>query len=144
MEERDILLNFLKKYENEEYVNIYEIIKSYNINIVEIDWINEINWLYTRKKWKDIIFLSKNLEENMKRFTLWHELCHFLLWEQWLSINFWYSKTYIEKRADDFSMKLLLPQKALIEAINEYWNIPVLIEIFWVPENIIKRRISKL
>ena len=139
-----ILLNFLEKYEDKEYIDIYEIVNNSNINIVEIEWINEINWLYTRKKWKDIIFLSKNLKENIKRFTLAHEFCHFLLWERWLSLNFWYSKTFIEKRADDFAMQLLLPKKTIIEAINEYWNIPTLVEIFWVSEEVIKKRIQEL
>ncbi len=109
-------------------------IKIINFDLWKVDWI--LFWNY--------IWINGKLSEPKQRFVIAHEFCHFLLSEKWYSRGIFHSKEQKEKRADKFAMKLLLPEKTLLEAWEEYWNIPTLVNMFWVPAEVIKKRLNIL
>lgn len=138
---RDVLEDFLKE---NKWKDIYKIISELWISLEFIDYW-DANWLYMNIFWENYIFVKKWLSKKMERFTLWHELCHFLLWESWFSINLdFHRKSIIEQRADEFSSHIFATDEDLKEAYLEYENIPTLSDIFLLPENIIEKRLNKL
>lgn len=138
-----ILQNFLQKYSDFDFIDIEEIIKENGVKIIEADTL-EIEWIFIKFLKDPTIFISKNLTKKEKRFVLWHEFCHFLLWEVSLSINCLNQNDFIEKRANNFSVDLLIPTKKLLELYQEYENIPTLSDIFWVPEKVIEYKLNNL
>lgn len=140
-----ILTDFLKKYSDLEIpIDIKSIVKDFGIKIESNNFWKEIKGCRAEIEWKEIFYISENLNEKQKRFVLAHELCHFLLWEKWFNLWILKIKTIEEKRADNFATSLLLPKKQLIEAYKEYENIPTISDIFWVPEKIIEYKLNKL
>lgn len=140
---------FYLLYKDKSRINIRHIIKEHWIDIIEHKKLNQIKWIYIKIDWKDTIIISENLSEYEKRFTLAHEFCHYLMWEESLSLSnneFFknYSNQESEKRADEFAMIFLLPKKAVFSEYLEYHNFDLLEEFFWVPKKIIERRIKML
>ncbi len=136
----------LRKFLNEnQWRDIYDIIKELWINLVHEDFL-DANWLYLNIFWENYIFVKKWLSKKMERFTLWHELCHFLLWESWFSINLdFHRKSIIEQRADDFSVSLFCWNDSnIINNYNDYENIPTLSNLYWIPEKFIEKKLNIL
>lgn len=136
----------LRKFLNEnQWRDIYDIIEELWINLVHEDFL-DANWLYLNIFWENYIFVKKWLSKKMERFTLWHELCHFLLWESWFSINLdFHRKSIIEKRADDFSVSLFCWNDSnIINNYNDYENIPTLSNLYWIPEKFIEKKLNIL
>lgn len=141
-----ILKEIINEYKNSEFVDIYEIIKSFWIKIIEksLDKGSEILWVRACCDWIEFIFVREDIWEKEKRFVLAHELCHFLLDEKWLNMWILKIKSEIEKRADNFATDLLLPEKTLVEAYETFENIPTLSDIFWVPEKVVEYKLNKI
>ena len=136
----------LRKFLNEnQWRDIYDIIEELWINLVHEDFL-DANWLYLNIFWENYIFVKKWLSKKMERFTLWHELCHFVLWESWFSINLdFHRKSIIEKRADDFSVSLFCWNDSnIINNYNDYENIPTLSNLYWIPEKFIEKKLNIL
>ena len=136
----------LRKFLNEnQWRDIYDIIEELWINLVHEDFL-DANWLYLNIFWENYIFVKKWLSKKMERFTLWHELCHFLLWESWFSINLdFHRKSVIEQRADDFSVSLFCwSDSNIINNYNDYENIPTLSNLYWIPEKFIEKKLNIL
>lgn len=133
------LNKIIDQYSNHDFVDIFEIVKNLWI---KVDFINfeKINWIIL---W-DRIWINENLSIEKQRFTLAHELCHYILWEKWASIWMMWAIEYREKRADYFAMNLLLPNKALIAAYNEFENTPTIASMFWVPVKIVEKKLESL
>ena len=137
----DVLEDFLEENKQKD---IYRIISELWINLEFIDYW-DANWLYMNIFWIDYIFIKNGLDKKKERFILGHELCHFLLWESGFSMNLdFYSKNIMEQRADEFSSHIFATDEDIKEAYSEYENIPTLSDIFWLPENIIEKRLNKL
>ena len=134
-----ILKQIIDKYSNHEYIDIEEIVGNLWIKINYIDF-ETINWIII---WRNI-WINKNISLKKQRFTIAHELCHFLLKEKWASTWLFACQDLREKRADDFATKLLLPKKIILEAYKEFWNIPTISEMFWVPGKVIEKRLNSL
>lgn len=133
------LQKFLDIYSNYEYINITEIVMNLWLTINYIDF-EKINWIIIWNK----IWINKNISKAKQRFTLAHELAHYLLKEKWVSSWMFACKDYREKRADDFAMRLLLPKKALLYAYKDFQNLPTLAEIFQVPCEVVEKRLNSL
>ena len=141
-----ILEEILDEHKNSEFIDIYQIISDFWINIIEksLEKGNEILWVRACCDWVQFIFVRENLNEKEKRFVLAHELCHFLLNEKWLNMWILKVKSEIEKRADNFACDLLLPEKPLKEAYETFENIPTISDMFWVPEKVVEYKLNKI
>lgn len=134
-----VLDNFLKIYKDNDFIDIENIIEKEWIKIHKYDlW--KIDWLLYR----NIIWVNSKLSPVKQRFVMAHELCHFLLWEKWFSRWIFHSKDPKEKIADEFAMNLLLPNNALLKAYKEFQNIPCLVNIFWVPSEVIEKKLRSI
>ncbi len=133
------LQKFLKKYSSLEFVNIEDIVKSFWITIDYLSF-EKINWIIIWNR----IWINKNISKAKQRFTMAHELAHFLLKEKWVSSGMFACKDLREKRADEFAMKLLLPKRALLEVYYEHHNLPTIAEVFQVPCEVVEKRLNKL
>lgn len=138
--------NILKEFiENNKNRDVFSIIKDLWVEIEYINYI-ETNWCCIDIFWKNYILINKNLNKEWVNFTIWHEICHFLLWEKWFSININFAKKdFIEKRADNFAVDLLIDSKELKEQIEVYWaDIFQLEKIFLLPAEKILLKIKRL
>ncbi len=129
--EKEILEDFIK---NNQGKDIYKIINNLWIEIDFVDYI-DVNWCCIDFFWKSFILINKNLSQKLALFTIWHELCHFLLWEKWFSLQISFNKKdFIERRADRFALDLLIPTSEMIELVEVYnYDIFQLENYFWIP-----------
>lgn len=127
----EILKKFIEENKNQD---IFKIVKNLWIKLEYIDYI-ESNGCCINIFWENYILINQNLDEKWTLFTIWHELCHFLLWEKGFSINTNFAtKDFTEKRADRFSVDLLAPTEKIKELENENLDIFQLSNYFSVPE----------
>lgn len=134
-----ILQKIIDQYSSNDFVDIENIVYNFWLEIDYIDF-EKINWIIIWNR----IWINKNISKEKQRFTLAHEFCHFLLNEKWASRWPFASVEFREKRADTFAMNLLLPEKALKEAYNNYQNLPTLANMFWVPYKVLEKRLQIL
>jgi Zn-dependent peptidase ImmA (M78 family) len=134
-----VLQKIIDTYSTNEFIDIEKIVQSFWVNI---DYINfsKINGIIIKNR----IWINENISIKEQRFTLAHELCHFLLKETGVSEWLFSCKDIKEKRADTFAANFLIPEKQLIEAYNEHRNIPTLSDIFCVPVKAIEKQLIKL
>ncbi len=140
----NILQKILDKYKNIDFVDIRNIIKQHKILILQNNFGNEIKWARGCYNNTEVIYIDEKLSEKEKRFILAHEFCHYLLNEKGFDFGILKIKNIKENRADNFAMDLLLPTKKLIEAYNEFENIPTLSDMFWVPEKVVEKKLNKI
>lgn len=134
-----VLKDVLNKYKNKDFIDINSVVKDYWLKIVEWD-LGDVYWIL----YKNIIWVKKNIDVKNQRFIIAHEFCHFLLKEKSFSTWIYNSSDFIEKRADKFATHILLPKKVFIENYNQFWNIPTLSEMFWVPVQTVEMRLNNL
>lgn len=109
----------------------------------------EILYLYLEKLWwftfEKTVWVSTNLWLYKQRWTICHELGHYINKDEknivWAP--FW--KQYEEKRADKFAMEILLPVDTILEEWEYYeWDLCKLECVFWVDREIIEKRIKQI
>lgn len=95
-------------------VNVYDVIEHYGIILAEVDTENFIAGYRLIKRWK-VIQVNQNLDENMKRCVLWHEVGHALMHR---TVNCYYmaNRTRLrtmqyEVEAEQFAADMLLPER---------------------------------
>ena len=95
---------------------------------LSIDYFNfkNINWTVYDKT----IAIKDSLSLEDKRFTLWHELWHYLNWDYEASIGEFFKEAPWEVSADSFSRDILCPDYKVIELWNKFQNISVLARFF--------------
>lgn len=133
------LEDIIDKYSHLDYIDIESIILSYWLVIDYIDfW--KINWI----RYQNRIWINSNMSKEKQRYTLAHEFCHFLMWEKWVSSWTFWTKDKRENRADEFAMRLLLPERIVKELYNKYKDIKIVASKLWVPDEIARDRIVTL
>lgn len=95
-------------------VNVYDVIQQYGIILSEIDT-HDFMAGYRLIKRQRVIWINQNLDENLKRCVLWHELGHALMHR---TVNCYYmaNKTRLrtmqyEVEAEQFAADMLLPEQ---------------------------------
>ncbi len=134
-----ILKEILSKYNDQEFIDIYNIVKEYWLKIIEWNF-EDVDWML----FENYIWIQKNMRKEQKRFVVAHEFCHFLLNERSFSVWIYHSTSFSEKRADKFATDILLPKKAVLEKYEEYEDITTLAQIFWVPIKVVEMRLNHL
>lgn len=132
---------FLENFEYKKVpIDMESVIKNQWVTIDYFDR-DELDWLCVQIKGKWHIFCRKNMCNERKRFTLAHEFKHFLEKENACAIK-WHMRTKIERDANTFAWKLLVPSKALAFTREKYKNFETLKKIFWVSIPVIKKRLE--
>lgn len=123
-------------------VNVYDVIEQYGIILSEVDTENFIAGYRLIKRWK-VIQVNQNLDENLKKCVLWHELGHALMHR---TVNCYYmaNRTRLrtmqyEVEAEQFAAELLLPdvmndclEGKTVQEIAAYYGVTVnLVETKW-------------
>lgn len=119
MEKKDLNI---KKYSFPS--KLTEIIKEKKIKTYSFKNFNkEINWFTDGEN----IWINWDKDFYTKRFSVWHELSHIVLWHE-----FWDSKE--EKEADEYAYDLLIDEKEFKEKAEICgWTAFDLQSYFWVP-----------
>jgi Zn-dependent peptidase ImmA (M78 family) len=157
-------------YDNQNGItmsDLWKVCKKLNIGVYSTWKLKEwIAWLIQKveEDWKDkiSIFLNSNNSESRNKFTIAHELWHFILhmkwhkWFIWFEDEILYKKDWIispeEKQANEFAAELLMPENRVIE-IFWYYNIKFeytstviekMVEIFWVSKSAMVFRLTNL
>lgn len=136
---RKKLKELIDRYSTSRYVDIEQIVKSYGLIIDYVDF-DKINWLIIWNR----IWINKNISKAKQRFTLAHELCHFLLKDKWTSTGPFAVLEKKENRADEFATIFLLPKWSVLRAWEMHRNISVLANIFEVPQEVMRNRLALL
>lgn len=98
-----------------------------------------IHWFLYKKD----IWINTSLDLYKKRFTILHELSHYIHWDSTDIVWVPYWKNPNEKRADNFAMKVLLPKRELLRELETHeWDLNILEKIFWVEKRVIEKRIK--
>ncbi len=131
---------FLNEYNNFEIpVDIESIVSKVWLNIEYFSFEN-INWLFS---WKTIV-INNNLSLAEQRFTIAHELGHYIDGEIWASTGVFACTDYKEKKADTFAMDLLCPTEQVKDLWKEYENIPTIAQCLVVPESIVIKKLKHI
>lgn len=133
------LIEIIEKYSIDSKVDIEWIARKHWVNVDFVDF-KYINWITL---W-DRIGINSNLPKDKQRYTIAHELCHYILKEKWISEGEFFSIEERESRADEFAMIILLPANPLIEVWKRNSNIDYLAELFCVPKDIVRNRLIGL
>jgi len=133
-------------------IPLTDIVSAYGLNIVYADFSpltkgNEIAGFIDFEKKK--IFVNKDDSPNRQRFTIAHELGHYILHEEYVKDESKYKVllrrplnnrdyTKEEQEANCFAANLLVPK----DLLNKYKNMPTTItsSVFIVSEDVIKYR----
>ncbi len=123
-------------------VNVYDVIDRYGIILSEVDTKDFIAGYRLIKRWK-VIQINQNLDENLKKCVLWHELGHALMHR---TVNCYYmaNRTRLrtmqyEVEAEQFAAAMLLPEQLdaelegkTVQEIAAYYGVTVnLVETKW-------------
>lgn len=101
-----------------------------------------LNGLFVEGKDRSYIAINAVLPDEYKRFTLAHEIWHFLYWDRGFSTSMMAKYDSREKRADDFARKILMPEELLKEEIDKWVSMFELAQIFCVPFDQLEIRIK--
>jgi Zn-dependent peptidase ImmA (M78 family) len=129
--------------------------KVFGIQINETDLGRDVSGFLERTGDKWHIFINKNESEARKRFTIAHELGHFVFHkDQYVASGtsspdqiFFRNENNnpIEKEANDFAANLLMPEEIFKSYINEGYNtIDALADKFGLSTSAVKYRAYKL
>jgi len=134
---------FLAKYKNtSQPIKIEKIIKDLWITINYVKS-NKIDWMCVQIEWKWHILCKWNVCEARRRFTLAHELKHYLEKENAYAIQ-WQMRKKMEREANYFAWKLLVPWMALSNMWNEMKDIQKVAKIFKVSPQVVRLRLTDL
>lgn len=131
-------------------IDPFKIAKELGINIAFVDFKeNDILGFYDEEGSNKTIFIKKNDYYLRQRFTVGHELGHFILHREWAkSANYemlrtddGFNKNEIELEADAFAANLLVPKKFLEKYINVA-TIEELSGLFGVSKIVIGKRLQ--
>ncbi len=109
-------------------INLESICKNLNIKIKEVDFDDGLSGMLT----KQTIYLSTNIHENRKRFTLAHELGHYLIHKKqdnsykgvrFRSEHIASQEKNEEREANHFASLLLIPTKFINDEIKDLQEI---------------------
>lgn len=95
------------------------------IEVHEAD-LNIDGWCYRRKNGIYVVFLNRNATKERRRFTLAHEIAHFLLGDGtspmalFKNVLHYDPKSPEERAADDLASRLLLPTERVREFLGDY------------------------
>lgn len=128
--------------ESSDSVNLEKMIDQNDIHLEFLNDLDEIHGLYIQYLDTDIFIINKDLDWKSKRFTIAHEMGHFLLWEKEIPKNINHIFTHEEEKADIFAMNLLLPNKLFKKAYEKNKDITEVSNIFWVPEKIVIKKLE--
>ena len=122
--------------------NVYDVLDYYNILLMEIDT-KDFMAGYRYMKRTRVIWINQNLDENLKRCVLWHEIGHALMHR---TVNCFYmaNRTRLrtmqyEIEAEQFVADLLLPEQIdddlegkTMQQIAAYYGVTLnLVEMKW-------------
>ena len=131
-------MNFLDEHTSYELpVDIESIVSKVWLNIEYFSF-DKINWFI----YWDTITINSNLSLAEQRFTIAHELWHYVDGEIWTSTGIFACTDFKEKKADKFAMDILCPTEQVKELWEEYQNIPTLAQCLLVPEKIIINKLK--
>ncbi len=116
-------------------------IRQEKIHISYLNLKNVLGFLYIKN-----IGINKNMNLYKIRFAIAHETGHYFYGHQNRSYLLWkFFKNYDEKKADEYAIENLLPEKELLEEFEKYeWDLCVLEKIFWVEMEIIGKFLTKI
>jgi len=139
-----------ENYVNSPPVRVDDIVKNYNLNVVEIEFEKfafdgEIAGFIDMEQ--KTIYVNKKDSDSRKIFTIAHELGHYLLHKDELEKNPSYAILYrkpiggetddIEKEANCFAANLLVPKQFLDQYYKEEVDDETLANIFAVSKEVI-------
>ena len=135
------LANKIKRIYGEN-IDVYDVIDRHGIILSEVDTKDFIAGYRLIKRWK-VIQINQNLDENLKKCVLWHEIGHALMHR---TVNCFYmaNRTRLrtmqyEVEAEQFAAELLLPdvmddclEGKTVQEIAAYYGVTVnLVEVKW-------------
>ena len=129
---------FLDEYKSYDLPIDIESIVSKVWLLIEYFPFNSINGLIHG----NTITINSNLSLQEQRFTIAHELGHYVDWEIWASTGIFACTDFKEKRADQFAMDILCPTEQLKQLREEYENIPTIAQCLLVPESIVIKKLK--
>lgn len=125
-------------------VDVYDVMEQYGIILAEVDTKDFIAGYRLIKRWK-VIQVNQNLDENLKRCVLWHEVGHALMHR---TVNCYYmaNRTRLrtmqyEVEAEQFAAAMLLPEQ--LDAELEGYTVQEIAAYYGVTLNLVETKWGK-
>ncbi|MBM4762748.1 ImmA/IrrE family metallo-endopeptidase [Bacillus sp. B15-48] len=134
---KEIVQAITKKYKTN---NPFELADYMGVNVIHWDLHEEINGFYKYDKRNKYIFINRNLDDPLQKFTCAHEFGHSQLHPRlntpFLRKNTLYSTSRIEQEANTFAIELLVPDRIVHE--NYHSTIYEMATAYGIPEEVVQ------
>lgn len=143
----------LKQFDiDPENIEVTEIARKFGLNVYSADLGDSLSGFIKKVNGVNNIFVNNNHAGTRQRFTIAHEIGHFVLHNELINTN---NGTVlfrglgdnweIENQADYFAAALLMPLSAVEEVYNKLnENISATARVFRVSEQAMKRRLAEM
>lgn len=148
IDEKD--LNTIKEYQKDYPVKITKISKAFNINVYEVLMSENISGAIIKEYDKYIIYVNAADGRNRRRFTIAHEISHFILHKEQIDDNLTDNAMYrsrlsnvLERQANRLASEILMPAELVFNLLNKNKSISEMACLFEVSEEAMRIRLEQ-
>lgn len=138
----------IQECQNKIPVIVSHIAEQYNIKVYDIDMPDNISGAIIKDNNKYSIYVNRAHHDNRKKFTIAHEIAHYLLHKDKIGDNLTDNAMYrshlstpLEKDANRLASEILMPQQYIEQFISEDLSIKEMAYKFKVSEEAIRIRL---
>lgn len=143
-------LNTIKEHQKYYPVKITKISKAFNINVYEVLMSENISGAIIKEYDKYIIYVNAADGRNRRRFTIAHEISHFILHKEQIDDNLTDNAMYrsrlsnvLERQANRLASEILMPAELVFNLLNKNKSISEMACLFEVSEEAMRIRLEQ-
>lgn len=141
-----ILIPLVEKLQKSSLDELYDLVCSYNIDVVEVYLPEGKNGIYIETSDRKVIFISKSLTIAQKRTTAVHEFIHAILHTNGSALycanHTWRDR--FERRAESYTARILIPEDRLKELLMMEYPTCQIAEELSVSEELVEIALKEL
>lgn len=150
-EETKKILDTIRKYQNDYLVPIVKIASELDISVYLAELSKDISGAILKKDGKYVIYVNDKDNKKRQRFTIAHEIAHYILHKEQIGDNLTDNAMYRsklsntqERQANILASEILIPIHKLKEILNlKNYDIKSIANVFGVSRQAINIRINQ-
>ena len=142
-------LEIIDKHQQKIPVKITDIANDFGIKVYK-STMSGISGAIIKEDKEYVIYINSEDGRNRQRFTIAHEIAHYVLHKDKIGNNLTDNAMYcsrlsnvLEKQANRLASEILMPVKFVMEYINENKNISQMASLFEISEEVVKIRLEE-
>lgn len=141
----EILVPLVERIRNSSLDELYELVYSYGIDLVEVPLPDGKNGMYLETSQSRVIFISKSLTTAQKRTTVVHEFIHAILHTNGCALyhsnHIWRDR--FEREAEIYTAMILIPEDRFKRLLSMGYPICEIAEELSVSEELVEIAIQE-